>query len=117
MLGKFRLDTVWKDLSYAARGLFRSPGYALVAILTLAVAIAANTTVFSWVDAIILKPLPGVTDGRPTFSVEMLPPLNGNVSYLDLLDYRANLKLVDLAASREPAAFDIGEGISPRRIL
>ncbi len=72
---------------------------------------------FSWVDAIILKPLPGVTDGRPTFSLEMLPPYSSNVSYLDFLDYRANLKLVDLAASREPAAFDIGEGSAPRRIL
>ena len=111
------LEQLWKDIQYTLRSLAHSPGFAFVAVLTLAVAIAANTTVFSWVDAIMLKPLPGVTDGRPTFSLEMLPPNNWNVSYLDYLDYRANLKLVDLAASREPAAFDIGEGSAPRRIV
>jgi predicted permease len=111
------LESLWKDIKYSLRALAHSPGFALVAVLTLAVAIAANTTVFSWVDAIMLKPLPGVTDGRQTFSLEMLPPNNWNVSYLDYLDYRANLKLVDgIAASREPAAFDIGEGSAPRRI-
>jgi len=111
------LTSLRKDLEYSVRALAHSPGFAAVAILTLAVAIAANTTVFSWVDAIMLKPVPGVTDGRRTFSLEMLPPYNGNVSYVDYLDYRANLKLLDgLAASREPAAFDIGEGSAPRRI-
>lgn len=117
MFGKFSLDPLWKDVSYAARGLLRSPGFAAVAILTLAVAIAANTTVFSWVDAIMLKPLAGVADGRETLSLEMVPPDGGNVSYLDYLDYRANLKLVEgIAASREPAILDIGEGAAPRRI-
>ncbi len=112
------LDSLGKDVRYSLRALAHCPGLALVAILTLAVAIAANTTVFSWVDAIMLKPLPGVTDGRPTLSLEMLPPSNWNVSYADLRDYRSNLKLIEaIAASREPAAFDIGEGSSPRRVL
>jgi predicted permease len=112
------LEGLLKDVRYALRALAHSPGFACVAVLTLAIAIAANTTVFSWVDAILLRPVPGVTDGRQTYSLEMLPPWNGNVSYLDLLDYRANLELVDgIAASREPAAFDIGEGGAPRRIL
>jgi len=111
-------EELWKDIRYGLRGLAHAPGFTAVAVLTLAVAIAANTTVFSWVDAILLKPVPGVTDGRQTYSLEMLPPCNWNVSYLDLLDYRANLKLVDgIAASREPAAFDIGESGPPRRIL
>jgi predicted permease len=61
--------------------------------------------------------VPGVTDGRQTLSLEMLPPAGQNVSYADYLDYRANLKLIDgIAASQEPAAFDIGEGGTPRRI-
>src|SRR5450759_3510860 len=111
------LDSLRKDVLYSLRALAHSPGFALVAVLTLALAIAANTTVFSWVDAIMLKPLPGVTDGRETLSLEMLPPDSGNVSYLDYLDYRANLKLVEgIAASREPAILDIGEGAAPRRI-
>ncbi len=111
-------NSLRKDILYSLRALAHSPGFALVAVLTLAIAIAANTTVFSWVDALMLKPLPGVAGGTRTFSLEMLPPYNWNVSYVDYLDFRANLKLVEgIAASREPAAFDIGEGSAPRRIL
>ena len=111
------LNSLRKDLAYSLRALAHSPGFAAVAILTLAVAIAANTTVFSWVDAIMLKPVPGVTDGRPNLSLESIRPDGQNVSYPDYLDFGANLKLLDgLAASQEPAAFDIGEGGTPRRI-
>jgi predicted permease len=111
------LEGLLKDVRYAVRALAHSPGFACVAVLTLAIAIAANTTVFSWVDALMLKPVPGVTDGRQTLSLESLRPDGQNVSYLDYLDYRANLKLVEgIAASQEPAAFDIGEGGAPRRI-
>jgi predicted permease len=111
------LEQIWKDIQYTFRSLAHSPGFAFVAVLTLALAIAANTTVFSWVDAIMLKPVPGVTDGRQTLSLEIQPPYGQNISYRDYLDYRANLKLIDgIAVSQEPIAFDIGEGGTPRRI-
>ncbi|HVR97016.1 MAG TPA: ABC transporter permease, partial [Thermoanaerobaculia bacterium] len=50
------------DLRHAFRGLGKSPGFAAVAILTLALGIAANTTVFSWIQALVLRPLAGVPD-------------------------------------------------------
>jgi putative ABC transport system permease protein len=87
------IDGLLQDLRYAARMLLSSPGFTVVAVLTLALGIGANTAIFSIVDAVLLKPLPfrQPEDVVALWETESAPgsfPLNG----MDYLDWRERNK-------------------------
>ena len=63
------LEQIWQDLNHALRTLARNPGFALVSVLTLALGIGVNTTLFSAYNALALKPLP-VADPREVVRVK-----------------------------------------------
>ncbi|HYA89190.1 MAG TPA: ABC transporter permease [archaeon] len=56
------MNSIWQDIQYSARMIAKAPGFAAIAILTLALGIGANTTIFSWINAALLNPVPGVTN-------------------------------------------------------
>src|SRR5690348_16286001 len=83
------VERSWQDLLFSARMLRKNPTFTTVAVLTLALGIAANTTVLSWISATLLNPIPGVahtsdlvTVARGDHSDHPTPPF----SYPDLRD-------------------------------
>src|SRR5579872_5335801 len=93
-LGNFMND-LWRDLRYAARSMRKSPLFVLFVVLTLALGIGANTTVFTVINTLILNPLPvrdsaelaavATVEAKTTSKSSALMP----ISYADLNDYRA----------------------------
>jgi macrolide transport system ATP-binding/permease protein len=115
------VDDLWRDARYAARTLRKAPGFTIVAVLTLALGIGANTAVFSVVNAVIFRPLP-VTDSDRLAVIattrSSTSTLRG-VSFPDLQDYRSATRDV----FEDIAGYNVGfiglapEGGRPARVL
>src|SRR3954451_3993715 len=99
-----RMMSWWQDVRYAARSLRKSPGFTLVAAVTLALGVGANTAIFSVVNAVMLRPLPfsnpgqlasiwesNVERGWPTFAT----------SHPNFLDWRAQARSFQAMAAMD----------------
>ena len=85
------MDALARDLRHAFRVLRRDLGVTLVALLSIALAIGANATIFTWLDGLVLHPLPAVPDVDRIVQLHTLGPQGAvwSVSYPDLQDWRA----------------------------
>lgn len=101
---------VWRDFRFAARMMRKNLGFTTVAVVTLALGIGATTTVYGWIDAIVLHPLSGVTNPNEVVAVESLTPGGEPItsSYPDLVDFRDQLRLASVAAARHTGV-SVGE--------
>ncbi|MGE5245778.1 MAG: ABC transporter permease [Betaproteobacteria bacterium] len=93
-----RMEMISQDLRYGWRLMVRRPAFTIVAVLTLGLGIGANVTIYSWIEALLLRPLPGVAD------IDRLVALNGTTpTRSDLSTSWPNF--VDMRSSR-PASVD-----------
>jgi len=99
------LEGLWQDSTYAFRGLRRQPAFTAVAVSTLAIAIGANTAIFSFVDGVLLKP-PPYPKPEEIVSVWDRPPAGGRnlAAAPNFLDWKARNTVFEHLAAARPAA-------------
>jgi putative ABC transport system permease protein len=111
------MGTLWQDLRYGARLLIKHPTFTVVAVLTLALGIGANSAIFTVVNAVLLRPLPFKEPDRLVSLWETTAKFDrGSVSVPNMKDWREqNDVLTDIAAF-QGANFSLQDGDHPERI-
>jgi hypothetical protein len=110
------IEDLWRDLRYALRTMRKSPVFVLVVVLTLALGIGANTTVFTVVNTLILNPLP-IPDSSGLAAVGLAKVESTSkssaplpISYADLKDYQARNRVFrSLAGCTSPRGVTLQE--------
>ncbi len=105
------METLLQDIRYGARMLMKNPGFMIVAILTLALGIGANTAIFSMVDAFLLRPLPVKDPAQIT--VLAFQQVHGNaLTNFSIADYR-DIRDQTTAVFSDLCAYQLGlDGLS-----
>jgi predicted permease len=111
------MDSLLQDLRFGLRSLRKNVGLTLVAVLSLGLGIGANTTVFTWLNAFVIQPLPMVPDYGRLMGIFTRGPSGAewSVSYLSLRDWREQSKSLDIAAGNFAMLGLRGEGFTTER--
>src|SRR5580698_10748030 len=108
-----------KDVRYALRQLAKAPGFTLVAVLTLALCIGANSAIFSVVNAILLKPYPWPGSERLVYAYNTYPLMglpNAGVSVPDYLDRRRDVTLFEDSAMYTRTSLNLSGATQPETV-
>ena len=109
-----------QNLHYALRTLTRSPGFALTAILTLAVGIGASTAIFTTVDAVLIHPLPYPNPGQLVLVTKNMPKFElfkSDHSALDFIDYRDQSRSFSHIAALQTNSVNLTGAGDPVRVF
>jgi predicted permease len=113
------LETLWHDLRFGARLLKKQPGFTLVAVLTLALGIGANTAIFTIVNGLLLRPLPYPEAERLAVVDTTMRRARVEVratSYPDFVSWRDQNTVFEQIAARSSQSFSLLSGDEPERV-
>jgi predicted permease len=113
------IETLIQDLRFGARMLMKNPGFTLIAVLTLALGIGANTAIFSVVNAVLLRPLPYPEPERLVHFATMSPEKGlGEIDFTHQLFafFRDHNRIFDSLAVYDPTGFNLADGGEPERL-
>ena len=106
-----------QDATFAGRQLLKTPGFALLAVLTLAVGIGGTTSIFSALYAVVLKPLPLVQPDRLFAVGETYQGQLGPMSAGVYVDAEAGTTAFEGLAAEQYFSFNLSEGGAPERVI
>ncbi len=111
------MQTLWQDLRYGARMLLKSPGFTLIAIITLALGIGANTAIFSVINGVLLRPLPYDQSDRLVLMNERSRQMDGmSISWPNYQDWRAQNKSFDGMAVFNRGSYNLTGNGEPEQL-
>jgi len=108
---------MWQDLRYGLRMLLKNSGFTIIAALTLALGIGANTAIFSVINAILLRPLPYAAPEQLVMVWESFPGSRENpVMPSNFADWRAQNQVFTDMAAWAPQTFNLSGGGEPEKL-
>jgi predicted permease len=112
------MGTLVQDIRYAVRLLIKGPGFTVAAVLALTLGIGANTAIFTLVNGLLLRPMPGISDLESLIGVGRTTDGSGfdTLSYPDYLDYRNQAGSLEEIAATRRVGMTLTTGGSSERI-
>jgi len=112
------MQKLWQDLRFAVRMMWKNPGVTLVVMLSLAIGIGANTMIFSLINAILLRPLPGIVEQNRLADIhgtDASGKTYRGLSYPDYEYYRDENKVFDGLLAMSYMSLSLNTGGTPER--
>ena len=113
------MGDLWQDIRFGVRMMRKKPGFTLIAVLTLALGIGANTAIFSLVNAVLLRPLPYPDPDRLVIMLKAYPQKgldSWGLSQADFAMYRDQNHVFEKMAAYSSAGFNLTDVGEPERI-